>query len=374
MSLLLRSSLTLATRASAARASSSSSSSSSLLNTATAAAAAARNFSSDTTPPELAAEAIPTYWNPHLPAAQQDKLLFTPGPLTTSHSVKAAMLRDLGSRDPAFIDVVKQVRADVITLAEVSPDEYTMVPVQGSGTFGIEAVVSSVVPKSKELLVLANGAYGLRIAAEAAAHGVAYHVLEWPEDTQPQVAEIDAFLKAHPNVSHVTCVHSETTSGIVNNIVDVGACVAAVHGRQFIVDAMSSFGAIPICFKAAHIDYLVTSANKCIEGVPGFAIVIARKSCLAETVGNESSLALALVGTASVPFICVYLRSLRSLRSANTKLTINMQLYTLGAPGEGLDGERAVSIYAADARVASVSASDEGARTRGRRKGARDAL
>lgn len=139
----------------------------------------------------------------------------------------------------------------------------------------------STIPKGKGLLVLANGAYGARIAKEAAAHSVKCHLMEWAEDTMPDPVTVSKFLNASENKDYhtVVMVHSETTSGIINDIQTIGRLVKE-SGRRFMVDAMSSFGGMPIDFKACHIDYLVTSANKCIEGVPGFAIVIANKEAL----------------------------------------------------------------------------------------------
>jgi 2-aminoethylphosphonate-pyruvate transaminase len=219
------------------------------------------------------------------------KLLFTPGPLLSSQTVKAAMLEDYGSRDIAFINKVKEVRSGVLELAEVSPDEYTMIPMQGSGTFGVEAVVSSVVPKDGGLLVVANGAYGQRIEKMAQAYGIHHKTLLYADDTKLSLEDIDAALKADSKLTHVACVHSETTSGIMNDVESVGKLVHE-HKRSFIVDAMSSFGAMPLDMAAGHIDYMVSSANKCIQGVPGFALIVARKSCLAATQGNARTLSL----------------------------------------------------------------------------------
>lgn len=227
------------------------------------------------------------------PGAARDKLLFTPGPLSTSHTVKAAMLRDLGSRDAEFVEAVRGVRAAALRHAGVDAGEWSMVPMQGSGTFGVEAVVSSVVPQPGKggLLLVTNGAYGDRIADMARVHGMHHRVLSFSDREQPDLAQVDAALADDPLLSHVAVVHSETTSGIFN---DVAACGEVVrrHGRQFIVDAMSSFFAYPLDLEAAGVDYLVTSSNKCIQGVPGFAIVIARNSSLASSEGCARTLSL----------------------------------------------------------------------------------
>jgi len=189
------------------------------------------------------------------------------------------MQYDLGSRDIAFISLIKEVRSLTLGLADVKEDEYTMVPIQGSGTFGVEAAVSTAVPRNGALLVVANGAYGQRIEKMCKAQGINHKTLLYHDDTPPNPNDITKALNERKDITHVAMVHSETTSGIINDIHSIGKLVHKM-GRLFIVDAMSSFGAIPIDFKSAHIDYLVTSANKCIQGVPGFAIIIARRSTL----------------------------------------------------------------------------------------------
>ena len=230
---------------------------------------------------------------PEVPPAR-DKLLFTPGPLTTSDTVKQAMLRDAGSRDPGFIDTVHSIRQRLLQVASVSPEEYTAVLVQGSGTFGIESVIGSAVPRDGKLLVVANGAYGERIARIAAVLAIPATVLRFPEDTPVEASEVRSALEADPALTSVAVVHCETTTGLLNPVEEIGRATAAA-GRGFIVDAMSSFGAVPVDFRAAGIDYLVSSANKCIEGVPGFSFVVARTAVLLATEGYARSLSLDLL-------------------------------------------------------------------------------
>jgi 2-aminoethylphosphonate-pyruvate transaminase len=222
-----------------------------------------------------------------------DKVLFTPGPLTTSATVKAAMQRDLGSRDEEFIAVVREVRARLLAVAGVAPEAWTAVIVQGSGTFGIEATLSSCIPRSGKLLVLENGAYGARMARIASVAGIAVAVHRLPEDESPAPAEVARLLEADPAVTHVAVVHCETTTGIFNPVEEIGRVVRGA-GRMLIVDAMSSFGAVPLDLEAAGVDYLVSSANKCIEGVPGFSFVVARRVALAATAGWARSVSLDL--------------------------------------------------------------------------------
>lgn len=224
----------------------------------------------------------------------QKKLLFTPGPLSTSLTVKEAMLQDMGSRDHEFVNAVKQIRSELLTLAHVTKEEgYETVLVQGSGTFGVESVISSIVGKNDYLLILANGAYGERIAKMAAIHQLRHEVVRFAEDEVVTAAATAAFLTAHPEITHVACIHSETTTGLFNPIEEIGA-VCRNFQKVFVVDAMSSFGGVEMDMKAMQIDFLVSSSNKCIEGVPGFAFAICKKSELEKAKGQARSLSLDL--------------------------------------------------------------------------------
>ena len=226
-------------------------------------------------------------------AAWKDKALFTPGPLTTSQTVKHAMLRDVGSRDTEFIAIVRAIREELVRLGNGGED-YTAVLVQGSGTFGIEAMLTSVVPPDGKLLLLINGAYGARMAKIAAVHHLACVPLSCAENSTPDPLALDQALSADPAITHVAVVHCETTTGIINPI-DRYGLVAKAHGCAYLVDAMSSFGAYPVDLKANPIDYLVSSANKCIEGVPGFSFVLARQEALRATRGFARTLSLDLL-------------------------------------------------------------------------------
>lgn len=224
-------------------------------------------------------------------ASAKDKVLYTPGPLTTSRTVKQAMLRDLGSRDYEFINLVREIRRSLLDIGEVSDCGYEAVIMQGSGTFGLEAVLSSVTPPDGKWLVIINGAYGRRIVQIAKALGIETVILDCPEDTKPSPDEIENILADDKSITNVTVVHCETTTGIVNPIEEIGVIVRK-YGRRYFVDAMSSFGAMPINLKQCEIDYLVSSANKCIEGVPGFSFILCRQEALLETEGYARSLSL----------------------------------------------------------------------------------
>ena len=223
----------------------------------------------------------------------KDKLLFTPGPLTTSMTVKQAMLRDLGSRDFEFIQAVRDVRRRLVALSGAGDSNYSAILMQGSGTFGIESVIGSTIPPDGKLLVLVNGAYGRRIAQIAAMLKIEHTVLSFPENEIPSSAMVDATLAADPNITDVAIIHCETTTGIINPVEEIGEVVKK-YDCCYIVDAMSSFGAVPLNIETANIDFLVSSANKCIEGVPGFSFIIARRFTLAASRGYARSVSLDL--------------------------------------------------------------------------------
>lgn len=221
-------------------------------------------------------------------------LLFTPGPLSTSLTVKQAMLKDMGSRDQAFMNAIVDIRNGLLQLAQVSKaGGYECVIIQGSGTFAVESVVSSVVGENDKLLVLANGAYGERIARMAGIHRLNYDVVRFDEDTTVTAAQTAAYLESHPDVTHVAFIHSETTTGLFNPVGEIAAACKR-YGKVVIVDAMSSFGGVSMDMQALQIDYLVSSSNKCIEGVPGFAFALCKRAELEKAKGQARSLSLDL--------------------------------------------------------------------------------
>lgn len=222
-----------------------------------------------------------------------DKLLFTPGPLTTSETVKQAMLHDLGSRDARFIEVIAAIRRRLLQLGGVSDGDFEAVLMQGSGTFAIESVISSVVPRDGKLLVVINGAYGRRMAQIAKTLTIPTEPILSPEAQAIDPKQIENVLASDPGITHVGTVHCETTTGILNPVQEVGKIVHGLR-RIFIVDAMSSFGGVAVDIRSWGIDFLISSANKCIQGVPGFGFVLARRALLAEAEGRARSVSLDL--------------------------------------------------------------------------------
>lgn len=228
-----------------------------------------------------------------MPAASEtgDPLLLTPGPLTTSKAVKMAMLHDWGSRDATFIRMNAEVLERIAALAGGEGTHVT-VPVQGSGTFAVEAMLTNFVPRDGKVLILVNGSYGKRAVKICQYAGRAHAVLETPEDTPPDVGRVVAAL-VDPAISHVFAVQCETTSGILNPIAEIGAA-AAKAGRRFLLDAMSAFGALPLDARQTRFDAMAASSNKCLEGVPGISYVVCRTEALEETKSNATSLSLDL--------------------------------------------------------------------------------
>lgn len=221
-----------------------------------------------------------------------DEFLLTPGPLTTSLTVKQAMLRDWGSRDRQFIALNARIRDRLVRIAG-GAGEYVCVPVQGSGTFAVEATLGTLLPRDGRLVVLVNGAYGERMMKIAKYLGRSAIALSCAEDRTPDLASLTALLAEDAAITHVAAVHCETTSGILNPIGEIAGIVAS-HGRSLIIDAMSAFGALPLDVREVPCDAIVASSNKCLEGVPGMAYAILRRSALESCEGNAHSLSLDL--------------------------------------------------------------------------------
>jgi 2-aminoethylphosphonate-pyruvate transaminase len=222
----------------------------------------------------------------------QTTLLFTPGPLTTAASTRAAMQRDWGSREPDFIALTRRLRHQLLALAG-DPADYTAIPLQGSGTYAVEATLSTLLSARHRLLVMSNGAYAVRIASIAQRLGLAIRVLEHDECDALDPAVLDRVLAEDPQITHVAVVHGETSSGRINLLEPIMHVVAS-RGCELLVDAMSTFGALPIDLDRSCIAAVIASCNKCLESVPGVAFSIVRVSSLREAGGNSSSLSLDL--------------------------------------------------------------------------------
>ena len=217
--------------------------------------------------------------------------LLTPGPLTTAYEVKEAMLKDWGSWDEDFRDLTKKLRKNLLSLLGPRKNLYDCVPIQGSGTFAVESMLGTFIPKDGKLLVLANGAYGLRAAQTMDYLNRDYHLLDKGDYLPPRGSEVAGILENDKAITHVLVIHCETSSGILNPLEEIGAVVNSA-GRKLLIDSMSAFGAVPVDPEKVDFEAMVSSANKCIEGVPGFGFVFAKLSALKAAKGNCHSLSL----------------------------------------------------------------------------------
>lgn len=234
----------------------------------------------------------------HIPAAPAavDYLLLTPGPLSTTATVRAAMLQDCCTWDADYNQgVVEPIRRELVRLA-TGPEyesDYSAVLLQGSGSYVVESVLGSAIGADECLLIINNGAYGARMGEMARCLGLRHHELDCGETSRPEPAAIEAMLARHPEITHLAMVHCETTTGMLNPLEEVAA-LCQRRGIRLIVDAMSSFGGIPIDMGRLGIEFLISSANKCIQGVPGFGFVIARRAALTACAGRARSVSLDL--------------------------------------------------------------------------------
>ncbi|MEO8081337.1 MAG: 2-aminoethylphosphonate--pyruvate transaminase [Caldimonas sp.] len=223
---------------------------------------------------------------------ERDSILLTPGPLTTTARTKSAMLRDWGSWDADFIAMTKEVRQALLAIVH-GEGSHVVVPLQGSGTFSIEAAVATVVPRDGHVLVLDNGAYCKRMGRLSTLMGRRTTILGHAEDQPVSSAALESALAGDASITHVGLIHCETGTGVINPLAAV-AEVCARLGKGLIVDAMSSFAALPIDARKIEFDALVAASGKCLEGVPGMGFVVLRKTVLDRSAGNSHSLAMDL--------------------------------------------------------------------------------
>lgn len=219
--------------------------------------------------------------------------LLTPGPLTTTVAVKNEMLEDRCTWDKEYKDVTQKIRKQLLDIAQANETEYTTVLMQGSGSFVVESVLTTAIGENDKLLILTNGAYGERIVEMAQVLKLRHVVYSVPYNEQPSFGEVQTLLQNDSTITHVAIVHCETTTGMLNPINEIGQVVKAFD-KTYIVDAMSSFGGVPMDIPSLQIDYLISSANKCIQGVPGFGFVIAKIDALKKCKGQAKSVALDL--------------------------------------------------------------------------------
>ena len=221
-----------------------------------------------------------------------DPWLLTPGPLTTSPEVKEAARHDYGSRDHHFIDINRQVRERLVEVAG-GEGTHVCVPLQGSGTFVVEAMLGTFVPRDGKVLILVNGAYGRRMAKICEVAGRRFEVLETAEDLPVDPRALERALAGDAALSHVAVVHCETTSGLVNPLGAI-ARICAARSRGLLVDAMSAFGALPLDARTMPFEAAVAASGKCLESTPGLGFCIAQREALQRARGNAHTLSLDL--------------------------------------------------------------------------------
>jgi len=219
-------------------------------------------------------------------------ILLTPGPLTTSDRTRNAMLRDWGSWDSDFNRITARIRERVLDIVH-GKGTHECVPMQGSGTFSVEAAVGTLVPRDGHVLVPSNGAYCQRLARICRVLGRKVTTIDYTEDRQVQPDDVERALAADPSITHVAVVHCETGAGVLNPLHEI-ALVAARHGCGLIIDAMSSFGAIEIDARKTPFDAVIAASGKCLEGVPGMGFVVVRRSTLEKCEGHCHSLSMDL--------------------------------------------------------------------------------
>ncbi|PBD94122.1 2-aminoethylphosphonate--pyruvate transaminase [Clostridioides difficile] len=222
---------------------------------------------------------------------ENDYILLTPGPLSTTKSVRASMLKDWCTWDVEYNNLVQDVRRRLVSLATQNTDKYTSVLMQGSGTFSVEAIIGSTISKDGKLLVIANGAYGKRMKDICNYLNIQFVDCTFKDIEAVDLNVVENLLKENKDITHISMVHCETTTGRLNPIQEVGK-LAKEYNKIYIVDAMSSFGGIEIDVEDFNIDFLVSSSNKCIQGVPGFGFIIANKEELSKCKGIAKSLSL----------------------------------------------------------------------------------
>ena len=219
-------------------------------------------------------------------------ILLTPGPLTTSARTRQAMLMDWGSWDQAFNEMTASVRQQLLAIVHGQATHHC-VPLQGSGTFAVEAAIGTLVPRDGKVLVLINGAYGQRLAKICSVLGREHSTFVTAEDEPTTAADVQRLLEQDPAITHVALIHCETSTGILNPLPEIAEVVAR-YGKRLIIDAMSSFGALPIDAREVPFDALIAASGKCLEGVPGMGFVFVGKAALQAAEGNSHSLAMDL--------------------------------------------------------------------------------
>ena len=214
--------------------------------------------------------------------AVRRNVLLNPGPATTTDTVKyAQVVPDICPRETEFGNIMAEI---AVRLTEVVADplHYSTVLFGGSGTAAVEAIISSVIASDDKVLILNNGAYGARMCEIASAYGIDHVDFGSSATEEPDYIELERRLHEDRSITHVAVVHNETTTGLLNDIERIGR-ICNRYGAEFIVDAMSSYAALPICMATMNIDYLAASSNKNLQGMAGVSFVVSRNELLEQS-------------------------------------------------------------------------------------------
>jgi 2-aminoethylphosphonate-pyruvate transaminase len=214
-------------------------------------------------------------------------ILLNPGPVSLSEGVRRAVTRvDLCHREPEYFELQDKVVRGLLDIYSCDPEQWTSVLIGGSGTSAMEAMMVSLLPQDTRLLVLENGVYGERLSRIANIYGIQSRSLTTAWGDPIDLDALDDLL-ASGEYSHVACVHHETTTGRLNPVDEI-ASLCTNHGVQLLLDAVSSFGAESIPFQAPSLQAIAATANKCLHGIPGLAMVLCRREALAQGIEPRS--------------------------------------------------------------------------------------
>jgi len=210
-------------------------------------------------------------------------ILLNPGPVSLSEGVRQAVTRmDLCHREPEFFELQDEVIQGLLDIYRCEPEQWTAVLVAGSGTSAMEAMVASLVPGDANVLVLENGVYGERLSRIANIYGLNCQSLSVPWGNEIDLGALEDLLVSG-DFSHVLSVHHETTTGRLNPVEEI-ATLCSAHGVELLLDAVSSFGAESIPFEQASVQAIAATANKCLHGIPGLAMVLCRREVLKQDI------------------------------------------------------------------------------------------
>ncbi|MBR6890167.1 MAG: 2-aminoethylphosphonate aminotransferase [Clostridia bacterium] len=210
-------------------------------------------------------------------------VLLNPGPSTTTDTVKyAQVVPDICPREKEFAGLMKGLREDLVRIVHGDLKKYTSVLFCGSGTINIDVAVNSLLPEGKKVLVVNNGAYSARAVEVCEYYGLPHIDLRFPVDQRPDLAAVEAALKANPDIALVHTTHNETGTGILNPIREIGA-LAHRYGAVFTVDTTSTYAMRPIDIEEDNIDFCMASAQKGLMAFTGLSFIVGNRAIIEQS-------------------------------------------------------------------------------------------